>query len=91
MSVGQKLARPIINVLVERFFPNGLFFYGKGPLEAFYMVDAEKKTAIGGMAAIALVRHAHNSGATSLLVEMDQVTVNTDDLGDWIVRVERKP
>jgi len=89
LTKAQRLARPVINFLVERYFPNGLFFYGSGPLSAFDMVDGEKKTAIGGMAAMALARHAHNSSATKLTVDAEAITVNDDDIGDWRITVER--
>lgn len=89
LTKAQRMARPVINFLVERYFPNGLFFYGKGPLQAFDMVDREKKTAIGGMAALALARHAHSSQATKLTVDAEAITVNDLDLGDWRVTVER--
>lgn len=89
LTKAQRIARPVINFLVERYFPNGLFFYGSGPLLAFDKVDREKKTAIGSMAALALARHAHNSNATKFCIEAEGLTVNNQDLGDWRVTVER--
>jgi hypothetical protein len=89
LTKAQRVARPIINFLVERYFPNGLFFYGKGPLRTFDMVDREKKTVVGGMAALSLARHAHNSGATQLMVDAECITVNDEDIGDWRITVER--
>lgn len=83
------LARRVINFLVERYFPNGLFFYGNGPLRAFEEMDDRKGKGIGSMAAIYLARVVAKNGATEIKIEADDVTVNDEELGDWIVTVRR--
>ena len=89
LTKAQRIARPIINFLVERYFPNSLFFYGAGALSAFDRMDSERKSAIGSMAALSLARHAHQQNASHLSVEAEGITINDQDIGDWRVTVER--
>lgn len=90
LSMSQRLARPVVNFLVERFFPSGLFFYGKGPLSAFEKVDAERgEKAIGYTAALFLMRRCHEESADELSVEAVGVTINGENIGDWRVTVSR--
>jgi hypothetical protein len=89
LTTAQKVARPVINFLVERFFPNGAFFYGDGPLSHFDKLDSERKSPIGSMAAMSLVRKAHEANASRMSVDIGGMTLNDTDLGDWRVTVER--
>ncbi len=84
----QKIARPVINFLVERYFPNGLFFFGDGPLKAFDRIDKEG-SFVGRSASIVLAKIAHDNNASSLTVEAECVSINSDDIGDWRITVER--
>lgn len=89
LTNAQKLARPIINFLVERYFPNSVFFYGTGALNTFDEMDSDRKAPIGSMAALSLARNAHRQNSDRLSVDAEGITINEEYIGDWRITVER--
>jgi hypothetical protein len=90
LNIQQKIARKIVNYLVEKYFKNGIFFYGSGPMSIFEITDFEDGRAIGGTAALSLCLYASINNALSVKYEIEQVTINDEDHGDWVLTIEKK-
>lgn len=91
LTLTQRLLRPVISFAVERFFSNGLFFYGPGPLAAFDEIDKKDGKPLGWMAALSLANLAIKANADEFSSTLSNVTLNGKPMGDWKVTIERVP
>ena len=91
LPVQQRMLRPIINFMVERWFPSGCFF-GDDYFKTFKAID-DKKAVTGYAAALYLSQIAILSDAQEIDATMHEVTHNGEPVGTWRVRVfqEAKP
>ena len=87
LTLPQRMMRPIINFLVERFYPAGCFYGDGDPMRTF---DGNSGGTIGRAAVMVLIRKVSDSGADKLGADFDGVTVNGEPIGDWRVTVQRK-
>lgn len=90
MTYTQRLMRPILNFLVERFFPNHAFF-GNDYLTAFKShPDLAIKWGSTDMAvAMFLVSRLRKQGATKGTFEATEVTDNGTPVGSWRLTLEK--
>jgi hypothetical protein len=89
MTAMQKILRPVLNFLTERFFPNGCF-YGQGYLDNFNYLDDER--GIGYAAVLSLSSSLFEINATDYKIDVEQLSLNGKDMGDWsltMVQVSR--
>lgn len=81
LSVTQKLLRPVINWLVETFFPSGAF-YGHDFFDIFK--DLEKEGYGIAQASTAFITHnMHRMNAEKVKFEIEGVTINGEPVGDF--------
>ena len=89
LTMMQKILRPIINHLVETYFPNGIFYGDSDALNEFEKFDVEGGNTIGRAAAFMLVRKLIDEDNTSITVEIEGLTINGEMTGDWLVLVSK--
>jgi len=85
----QKALRPVINFLVETWFPNGMF-YGHDYFDAFSCFDTDKQVT-GYTAAMYLQSIMRDHGAESISVEMHEVTQQGVPVGSYKLTLEAMP
>ncbi len=81
MTRTQRFLRPIINFLVERWFPRHCF-YGNNYLDDFAEFD-EKNRKTGKTVAMYLQSIMRKAKATELEVEMRGITKGDEMIGDY--------
>lgn len=84
MSVQQKIARPVINWLVETFFPNGAF-YGRTYFDAFREVQKEDGSPLGQASVVWLVHSMHRLNAAEVRVEIGDMSICGEPVGDFVI------
>ncbi|AUR11225.1 hypothetical protein PhaeoP48_01228 [Phaeobacter inhibens] len=83
----QRLLRPVINWLVEGWFPKGCF-YGSSYLDDFKAFD-KGKDVVGKTAAMYLQSIMRKSDATSVIYEMTEVTERDVLVGSYKLTLEK--
>lgn len=89
MNFMQRMLGPVINFLVERYFPTGSFYGNSGGLRIFERQDREDDCVLGRTAALMLINRVHESGSHRLDVNVTQHTSNGILTGDWQVTIRR--
>jgi hypothetical protein len=87
LTLTQRALRPVLNFIVERYFPSGAFF-GCSFLDAFDMHDRAKGIC-GYSAAMYLQRIARKSNAASLSITMNEITDNGEPVGTWHLEISQ--
>lgn len=87
LTLMQRLLRPIINWLVETWFPNSCF-YGNSYLQDFKDFD-KGKDLIGKTAAMYLQSIMRKADATSISYEMTEITEHDVHIGSYKLTLER--
>jgi hypothetical protein len=82
----QRLLRRPINYAVERFFPNGCFYGDSDPMQSFEKAGGG---IAGRSATLVLIRKGVERGDGFNSVSLRGVTINGEDVGDWVVTVRR--
>lgn len=86
----QKVLKPIINFLVERFFPNRVF-YGNDYLNVFAEYDSDGtrgKYISCHAASMFLISHMVDLNAETLDVEMNDVSASGEDVGSFTIKIQ---
>ncbi|AHD09983.1 hypothetical protein [Phaeobacter gallaeciensis] len=83
----QRLLRPVINWLVEGWFPKGCF-YGRNYLNDFKVLD-QGKDVVGKTAAMYLQSIMRKADATSIIYEMTEVTERNVPVGSYKLTLEK--
>ena len=90
MTFTQKILCPVINFLVERFFPNGMFVGSYYWFEVSGNVEASEKWGTPQMAsAMLVVSKVRETGATKAVFEAGDMSLDGEAIGDWRLTVEK--
>lgn len=84
LSIQQKIARPVINWLVETFFPNGAF-YGRTYFDAFREVQDDDGSALGQASVVWMVHNMHRLNAAHIRVEIEDMSISGEPVGDFVI------
>lgn len=87
MTTSQRLLRPVVNFLVERYFPKGAFF-GKEYFTIFKKWDKEKGS-MGYSAALYLQSIVRENDAETMVTRLGDVIVNGENVGDWEISIRK--
>jgi hypothetical protein len=87
MTRTQKILRPIINFLVERFFPDNLFC-GYDMLEK-WRTSSPARAAYGETAVLSLAVQCHLAGADHMTVDITGASYKGEPIGDWRVTMTK--
>jgi hypothetical protein len=86
LTLSQRLARPVINFLVERLFPSGCF-YGNSYAEKFR--DMDESGGVAGQTAAMYLQHImRKAGATQITFEFDTVIFEGKEMGSFRLTLE---
>ena len=88
ITLTQRILRRPLNYVIERWFPKGAF-YGNDFLQPFADMD-KRKGKTGGAAALFLVSCVRRVDAEQVTVAMKDVTLNGENIGTWIVTVQKE-
>lgn len=87
LTLTQRLLRPVINWLVEGWFPKGCF-YGNNYLDDFKKFD-QGKEVIGKTAAMYLQSIMRKAEATTITYEMTEITDRDILVGSYKLTLEK--
>lgn len=87
LTLMQHLLRPVINRLVEGWFPKGCF-YGNNYLDSFKTLD-QGKDVTGQTAAMYLQSIMRKAQATSITYEMTEITDRDVLVGSYKLTLEK--
>ena len=79
LTITQRALRPVVNFLVEWFFPNGAF-YGKEYFDAFKKFDGD---SIGQASTLWITHTMHRMNADTLDVEIKGLKIRGEPVGDF--------
>lgn len=90
LTVAQKMLRPVLNYLVERFFPEGAFF-GKDYLRTLQSSEefTEKWGSVEMACAMFLVSRVRDMNATNAVFEANDITDEGTPVGSWRLTAEK--
>lgn len=89
----QRMLRPVVRWLVERFFPQHMF-WGHEAVEPFAELERRRNEAgdlscSGNLAAMYLINLCSDLDGIKYDVEATDVSIHEKNLGDWRVTVEK--
>lgn len=87
LTLMQRLLRPVINWLVEGWFPKACF-YGNAYLDDFKEFDQDKDL-VGKTAAMFLQSIMRKANATSITYEMTEITDGNFLIGSYKLTLEK--
>jgi hypothetical protein len=87
MTPTQKILRPIINFLVERFFPDSLFYGNDLPTK--WGADSPMQALVAETAGLSLAVQCHLSGADHMIVDITGASYKGEPIGDWRVTMTK--
>jgi len=83
----QKTLRPILNFLIERYFPDSCF-YGHEYLDVFKKAYGDQKGPLMGHAAQFIIGQCVKMNADEFSAELTGLTVSGQETGDWLLTIK---
>ena len=87
LTLSQRTLRPVVNFLVERFFPQGAFF-GYDLADRFKDADGHFGV-VGSGAAMYLQRIMRRGGNDTMHIDMHEITDNGEPVGSYRLTLEK--
>lgn len=87
MTLIQRILRPVLNYLVETFFPKDAF-YGNDFLKAFERAEIDYAPTAISAAGCLLISELSNSYSTECIVTVENISLHGKPVGSWRLIIE---
>lgn len=87
MTFMQRILRPVLNFMVERYFPKGAF-YGHDFFRAFEEAEIDHAPSATTAAGCLLISAMSKDYQTEMIITVEGITLNGEPKGDWRLIVE---